>query len=88
MKKIITGSLILLLSGCASLQPNLIINKPVVLQPPANIVKCPLDPLPDHFKSNKNVAQFMLRTYDNNVQCKLNMDGIKKYYKNAEEKLK
>jgi hypothetical protein len=85
MKRALVAGLMLLLAGCATLQPNLIVNKRVVLQPPGELTTCKVEELPQKFKSNKEVAQFMLRTYDNNVVCKLHMDGIVRYYRDAEK---
>lgn len=85
MKKWIIGAVMLLLAGCAQSTENLIVTKPQVIPPPTELSECNLDKLPNEFKSNKDVARFMLRTYDNNALCKRHMDGIKRFYKQAQK---
>ena len=78
MKPTIVILMLLTLSGCAT-NPDLIVNKPVVISPPSELLKCPQTQLPDKFISNKDVAKLIVRQHADNLTCKHNMDAVKNF---------
>ena len=58
-------------TGCSYNRENTIIEKRVVILPPENLWQCPDIPkLPDGSYTQKDVAEFILKLYEQNKICK------------------
>jgi hypothetical protein len=84
MKYLIIPTL-LILGGCASVQPNLIQTKYQVVIPDASMYKCPtLKSFPKvETLTDIQVAQTMVKLYQNNLTCASSMAAIKQYLDKA-----
>jgi hypothetical protein len=85
----IVGVLIatLTLSACAGNTPDLIVSVPKFISPPMSLIHCNLRELPSSFSTNKDVAITLNQVYNDNRQCKNNMDGIRSFVNDAQKKI-
>ena len=69
------------LSGCITdaPKPDLVTQVPVVISPPVSLLQCHVTPLPNAFLDNKSIGTLITRQHADNVKCKNNMDGVRKY---------
>jgi uncharacterized protein YcfL len=88
MKLILPFLVMLSLAGCATTQPELIVQQHTVVQIPSRLINCPKADLPDQFTSNKDVAKYLVKSHHNNVRCRDSIDKLVKYYQDAQTTVK
>ena len=83
--KYIIIPILLILGGCASVQPNLIQTKYQVVVPDASMYNCPtIKSFPKvETLTDIQVAQTMVKLYQNNLTCAASMAAIQKYLAKA-----
>jgi hypothetical protein len=84
MKYIIIPAL-LILGGCATVQPNLIRTKHQVVVPDASMYNCPtIKSFPKvNTLTDIQVAQTMVKLYENNLTCAASMAAVQQYLAKA-----
>lgn len=90
MKKLFIIPLLLLLSGCASTQPYLVKERLVVVDIPENLYAgCPLVKDFPNWKTltDPDVADTIIRLYENNVKCYNAVQAIKKFQTSAKKRI-
>ena len=80
---------LLILSGCASTEPNLIQTKYQVVVPDTSMYNCPtMKSFPKvETLTDIQVAQTMVKLYQNNVTCAASMAAIQQYLAQAKTNL-
>ena len=77
-----------MVSGCAPDKPPIItVTKYEIVVPPASLMRCGAEKVPQSFTSNKEVAESYLKLWKHNQFCHNNMEATKKFLDDAKKEI-